>query len=876
MYTKTYRYPEIHKEEVQRQIDDMLHNGIIRKSNSPYSSPIWIVPKHLDASGKKKWRIVVDYRKLNEISVSDKFPIPNIDEILDKLGRANYFSTLDLAKGFHQIEIDPSSIAKTAFSTNLGHYEFTRMPFGLKNAPATFQRLMNEIFGEYIGKFCMVYLDDIIIFSTSLEEHTLHLKKVLKKLSDANLKIQVDKCEFMKHETEFLGHVVTHDSIKPNPNKIDAILKIPVPATQKQIKSFLGLIGYYRKFIKDFAMIAKPMTLQLKKDCKQIKLTEAYVEAFNHLKKLITQEPILKRADYTKEFKVKTDASQYAIGAVLSQSGQPICFASRTLNAHEINYSTIERELLAIVWACKYFRPYIYGREFLIQTDHRPLTWIKNLKDSNPKLQRWKAQLDEYDCKLEYIKGKENVVADSLSRPVLENSKDYNKENNENRQSKIASENRQSKIDKVKDDKIINIIEKANTFVGETVTNTPQSSDDIPKQIRLSTSPLNSFNNQLVLKIGDNANAKVEKFYGRTRRTFTTRVLDEKFLSYLFRNHITSENSYRVMIENESDFAKFQAFYISWIGEKTHLKLYRCNRILFDMRDIESTHELILKLHKDANHRGIMETYNSIKEKYYYPNLKSIVQKLINNCYECNVAKYERHPQKPPFNKTDNPRQPNEIVHMDIWYHNQKTPYLTFIDKFSEYAQIIRIKSKNWLDIKFGLLSYIATNGKMKLLVTDNEKAFQNLLLNYCNEKGISVHHTTPYSHTGNSDIERFHGTLNEHIRILVARQGNEPEIDATPIEAITFYNHSIHSSTKKRPIDFKNGAIDSSEYLDVYKNLIENQEKRLTYHNKKRKLQEDSQFVKVNNPHKHKPLYKRLSKEQKAHKINIRPRKSV
>lgn len=220
IYVKSYRYPQVHKAEVNKQIKEMLAQNIIKHSHSPYSAPLWVVPKKMDASGETKWRIVIDYRKLNDVTVDDPFPIPNMDEILDKLGRCHYFSTLDLAKGFHQVEIDETSQAKTAFSTQDGHYEFLRMPMGLKNSPATFQRLMNSVLGDLVGTHCLVYLDDIIVFGTSLQEHIISLDRVFKRLKGANLKLQIHKCEFMRREVDFLGHIITPEGIKPNQNKI--------------------------------------------------------------------------------------------------------------------------------------------------------------------------------------------------------------------------------------------------------------------------------------------------------------------------------------------------------------------------------------------------------------------------------------------------------------------------------------------------------------------------------------------------------------------------------------------------------------------------------------------------------------------------------
>lgn len=423
VHSKTYRYPYIHKEEVKRQIEEMLNNNIIKPSSSPWSNPVWIVPKKADASGKKKWRMVIDYRKINEKTIDDRYPLPNITDILDKLGRAQYFTTLDLASGFHQIEMHPNSIEKTAFSVENGHYGYTRMPFGLKNAPATFQRVMDNVLQGLQGKHCLVYMDDIIIFSSSLQEHITSIKLVFQRLIENNMKIQLDKSEFMHKTVEFLGHIVTPEGIKPNPKKIEAVKDFPIPRTQKDIKSFLGLVGYYRKFIKDFAKITKPMTACLKKNKKVIH-NQDFVKSFQLCKHLLINDPILQHPDFTKPFILTTDASNYAIGAVLSQGplgkDLPVAYASRTLNPAECNYSTIENELLAIVWATKYFRPYLFGVKFTIVSDHKPLQWLFSIKEPNSKLVRWRLKLAEYDYEIIYKKGKLNANADALSRPPIE------------------------------------------------------------------------------------------------------------------------------------------------------------------------------------------------------------------------------------------------------------------------------------------------------------------------------------------------------------------------------------------------------------------------------------------------------------------------
>lgn len=238
VYTKSYRYPFIHRQEVRDQIGKMLDQGIIRPSDSAWSSPIWIVPKKIDASGKQKWRLVVDFRKINDKTIDDKYPIPNITDVLDKLGKCQYFTTLDLASGFYQVEMDPQDISKTAFNVEHGHFKFLRMPMGLKNSPSTFQRVMDNVLRGLQNDICLVYLDDIIVFSTSLQEHMINLDNVFKRLRDSNFKIQMDKSEFLKRETAYLGHIITNDGIKPNPDKISAINKYPIPKTPKEIKQF--------------------------------------------------------------------------------------------------------------------------------------------------------------------------------------------------------------------------------------------------------------------------------------------------------------------------------------------------------------------------------------------------------------------------------------------------------------------------------------------------------------------------------------------------------------------------------------------------------------------------------------------------------------
>lgn len=396
---------------------------MIRPSESPYNSPLWIVPKKADSKGNKRWRIVIDYRALNEKTIGDAYPLPNITEILDQLGSAKYFSVFDLASGFHQIPTDEAHAQKTAFSTPHGHYEFTRMPFGLKNALATFQRLMDQALTGLQGTELFVYLDDIVLYASSLREHKIKFDRLTERLRAANLKLQPDKCEFLRKEVGYLGHIIGRDGVKPDPSKIRAVKEFPRPHNAKNIKQFLGLAGYYRRFILNFSKVARSLTDLLKKD-EEFNWKEEQEQAFTQLRNALCTEPVLQYPDFTKPFIVTTDASGYAIGGILSQGpigkDAPIAYTSCLLNDAEKNYSTIEKELLAIVYCVNHFRPYLYGRKFSLVTDHKPLVWLHSVKDPTSRLVRWRLKLAEYEYQVMYKARKTNVNADALSRNPVE------------------------------------------------------------------------------------------------------------------------------------------------------------------------------------------------------------------------------------------------------------------------------------------------------------------------------------------------------------------------------------------------------------------------------------------------------------------------
>ena len=410
----TYRMSPTELDEVKKQIDQLMESGFIRPSKSPFGAPLLLVKKK-DGT----MRMCIDYRALNDITIKNSYPLPRIDELFDRLQGAKIFTKIDLRNGYHQIRIYSADVEKTAFRSRYGHFEFLVLPFGLTNAPATFMQLMHDIFRPLLDRSVLVFIDDILVYSSNIEDHRRHVREVLELLRKNQLYAKASKCELIKSRVEFLGHMIDENGLHMTEDKVEAILKWPPLKSVSEVQSFIGLIGYYRKFIRMFSEIAAPLT-ELTQKGKPFEWTSAQQQAFDALKKKVSEHPVLILPNPSLPYLVTTDASGFAVGATLSQDqgkgNQPIAFLSKKMLAAELNYPPHEQELLAIIVALKAWRHYILGTKFNVATDHHSLIYLQTQPHLSARQTRWLEFLQQFDFKTEYKEGRTNVVADGLSR----------------------------------------------------------------------------------------------------------------------------------------------------------------------------------------------------------------------------------------------------------------------------------------------------------------------------------------------------------------------------------------------------------------------------------------------------------------------------
>lgn len=765
VYVKPRRYPQAYEEIIREHIKEMLLTGVVRPSTSPFCSPLWVVPKPPDADGNPRYRVVVDFRELNKRTKTERYPLPRLEEMLDKMAGAKVFSTLDLKAGYHQIRMSENDMEKTAFQFGRGKFEFVRMPFGLKNAPSTFQRLMDEFLLGLDERAVQAYMDDIIVFSSSREEHQTHLEQVWRRLKEFKLRISAEKSTFFRPEVKFMGHIVSAQGIRPNKEKVAAIQGISIPTNQKEVRSFLGVVNYYRRFLGNMAGHVEPLNKLLRKNAK-FEISPEVEESVAWCKAQLSTAPILQFPDFNREFILTTDASQTAVGAVLSQEGnlgeQPVAFTSRRLAPAETRYSTIERELLGVVWAVEYFRPYLLGRKFRIKTDHKPLVWVEKLKETSARISRWKETLAAYDFEITHTKGVDNVVADCLSRQV----------NAIEEEARRDIEHRDIPEDEVRE------LEEVRTMV-----------NNKRRQIVLSSlegsgvgTQAKRYKHLSMVWIAVGRDAGEEDVIETLNQ-----VIEPGRVFHVF-------TASRELREKVSDWYKYRK-----IARGATLIL--CTQRLETVEDERRQVEIVREYHVGkTNHRGVGETLAHLGKTYYWVNMPGTIKEVIGACETCNRAKYERSPAEAPMMVTETPKIPLELVQADVLFWGG-LKILTVLDLATKFLFAKCLSRKTGQAVREALLSFIGSVGTPKMLVTDPGREFGNRQVKeLLDELQIRTHITTPGHARSHGAIERVHSTIGEHLNLLELGRGiTGPE---AVLRAVLAYNHSIHSVTGKMPIE--------------------------------------------------------------------------
>ncbi|KAL4085097.1 hypothetical protein QTP88_027389 [Uroleucon formosanum] len=856
IYKRPYRLPHAQMAEIDSQIKQMEKDDIIEPSFSPWNAPLLLVKKKLDASQIPKFRIVVDFRALNKVTINEYHPLPNITEILDQLGQCNLFSIIDLASGFYQIKLDEKSKELTAFSTNQGHWHFKKMAMGLKTSPCSFQRLMNNVMAGIVGIKCLVYLDDIIIYGKGLLDHNEKLRDVFERLRNHNLKIQPTKCEFLKQQCMYLGHIISENGIRPDPEKIKSVLQFPIPTSVKEIKSFLGLSGYYRKFIKSYSLISKPMTNLLRKDV-TFNWDTSCQEAFDKLKNILCSEPILQYPDFTKPFIVTTDASGKALGAILSQGeisqDLPIAYASRTLSKCESNYSTTELECLAIIFAVKTFRPYLYGRKFIILSDHRALSWLFNLKDPLSKLARWRILLEEYDYEIKYKPGVLNSNVDALSRmytihEIKEESYPafLNKFETQLITNKRVKEVNGSLIESPEEYHIVSEIEKHYNFMSGVNYEIKQKFGNGQK-----LAPSKEIGEVNYLRDKD----RYIIFLTTKSRNKQKATYENIYLSLLNLKLLCEKHSLNKLAMNKLGFidqlewTQVRAM-IRYVFRNTDIDVIICSKLEFTDEEklmiFKQCHDSII-----GGHVGIHRTIKKIKTQFNWRGLKEDVIEYIKNCESCQKGKVANKKVKQPMLITSTSSEPFEKIFLDIvgplvTTLSGNTYILTLQDDLTKYSMGIALPNHQANTIAEAFVTnFVCTHGIPQTILTDQGTDFlSKIFTKVCKLLQINKINTSPFHPQTNGSLERSHRTLTEYLRHYVDKKLNNWD-EYLPY-AFFVYNSTEHTSTGYQPYSLLYGRR-----LEIPIKLSHEPEPRYNYDNYyfdlKQKMQESHKIAKEN-----------------------------
>ena len=759
-------------------IDAMLKADVIRPSQSEWAAPVILVPKKDGTI-----RFCVDFRALNAVTKKDVYPLPRIDDVIDALAHAKVFSTLDLASGYWQIPVAQDDISKTAFVTRRGLYEFTRMPFGLCNAPSTFQRAMDVMLSGLTWEFCLVYIDDIIVYSANFEQHLKHLGQVFDRVRAAGYHLRRDKCHFFCSRVLYLGHLIGADGVGPDPSKIAALKKLQGPRDAHEIRQFLGLTGYYRRFVKDYAKTAKPLNDLLRID-RKFKWTSDCQDAFERLRFALITAPILVLPDMEQPFALQTDASDVGVGAVLTQRDSKgdehvVAYYSRTLGDAETRYSTFEKEALAALLALKHFRVYLLSKPFVLETDNRALTFILNLKEPPGRIARWIVQFQEYNFTIKHRPGLQNGNADTLSRPYVISS---NMTSGSAEDFQAGESNDFSRV-------------MGAVFAIDLVT---------PPNVDLRRE-----------QYADPEWAVLIDFL--EKGVEPKEVKERHRLHSVVSQYTIAEGTLRHQ-------------WIPWRGARDHVFKRVC--VPKSMR-----HSVLIGCHADAmaGHLGCNRTYDRLVHGYYWTGMRRDCEEFCTTCAICQAKKTDRRGAagqlQPilaayPFHKV----AVDAVVNLPKTARDNKH-LIVFTDLHSKYAMAFPAKDLTTETFATLLLEeIILQQGCPAELLSDQGGNFtSNLVKEICRIMMIKKITTTPYHPRTDGQTERLNHSL---IQILRTQIQSDPRDWDTHVRCACYaYNTSVHKTTGMTPfymiygrdplmpLDLSMGLVDDdlSESEEVY-----------------------------------------------------------
>ena len=745
-----YRHSAEAQKEAEKQIKEMLENGIIEKSTSEWHFPVVMVKKK-DGS----LRFCIDYRKLNAVTKPISFPLPRMEDVFDTIGaeRPTWFSTLDLISGFWQVELDEKSRDKSAFITPQGIYRWTKMPFGLCNASATFQMVMSEVLRGLNWKFSLVYIDDVIIFSSTFEDHYNHLKQVFDKLREANLTMKASKCKFFTRSVDYLGHVISKHGIQVDPVKTKVIREFPTPKHAKDVRSFLGMCNYFRRFIKSYAEIALPLNQLLKKDAKFV-WTEGCEMAFNTLKERLISPPVLAYASSNSKYQISCDASTYALGYALEKldaNGKPraIAYGGRALRGAELNWNISELECLAVVEAIKKFHPYLANGHFHIYTDHIALKWLQNTKDMTGRLARWSLMLQGYSFTINHRSGKSNTLADGLSR------RHYEGEENETR---------------------VDIEELWPAVLSATSDESMML--ECKFEYKNNADTCNKESN--ILHAVDAEEIDEEPIVTDIDQSNDLKAMQEKcpdcgpMIQYLKEGELPANTKVARKVTIEADNYTLLDGVLYHLYYRRAKGLPKADRLVKQLVVPEPLRHEALQAYHDSlmggGHQGKERTYTALRNKYYWVHMYRDVEQHTRSCIECQASK-----NRPTVTKA--PLKPLPIT--DIWSRihfdfigpvtcsdDNFKHILMVTDSFTKWCEAIPTKTQEAREVAQVLYRDIFTRyGAPDTLVSDRGKCFMaGLVKALCSLFDVKRVMTSSY-HPQSNAVERHNSTVGQAIR---------------------------------------------------------------------------------------------------------------